>query len=557
MHLRPLDHLHQLHPLRPPLPSHLPLPPHLPFHSLLPPPQPLRTPPQPSHRPLLLPLPLPQPHLLQLLLPLRLLLRRRRRLPSLRLATPPPPPSPPPPPRMRRRHSFHKCTNNAALADFLRSGIRVDWDDTADPYFSGCSSCRGVCGFNASDASKPFLCLPSEEVVRDHGPSGLVLLSCLFAFVCLLSIAVVATAIFLRAGGGGTSGGFDGRDPMAGFLRLPPVYTYDQLSLLTEGFDPKHKIGDGGFGSVYIARLGDGRTAAIKKLHVRPHRAAAAAADSSTRSFCNEIMILSSIDHPNLVKLHGYCCDRRGLVLVYDYVPNGTLADHLHGSRRSHHMKSSFTWPVRVDIALQTALVLEYLHYMVHPPVVHRDITSSNIFIDEDMLIKVGDFGLSRLLSPLPSDQASLGDDGAGSALDRGVWTGPQGTPGYLDPEYHRSFRLTEKSDVYSFGVVLLELVTGMRAVDPERDRKEVGLADLAVSRIQSRELRKMVDPNIMQQGGESMMGTVEAVAELAFRCVANEKDDRPDSRELVAELRRIRNWVRRTNSAADDGCKE
>ncbi|KAK1313028.1 putative serine/threonine-protein kinase [Acorus calamus] len=344
---------------------------------------------------------------------------------------------------------------------------------------------------------------------------------------------------------------------MAGFLRLPPVYTYDQLSLLTEGFDPKHKIGDGGFGSVYIARLGDGRTAAIKKLHVRPQRAAAAVADSSTRSFCNEIMILSSIDHPNLVKLHGYCCDRRGLVLVYDYVPNGTLADHLHGSRRSHHMKSSFTWPVRVDIALQTALVLEYLHYMVHPPVVHRDITSSNIFIDEDMLIKVGDFGLSRLLSPLPSDQASLGDDAAGSALDRGVWTGPQGTPGYLDPEYHRSFRLTEKSDVYSFGVVLLELVTGMRAVDPERDRKEVGLADLAVSRIQSRELRKMVDPDIMQQGGESMMGTVEAVAELAFRCVASEKDDRPDSRELVAELRRIRNWVRRTNSAADDGCKE
>ncbi|ONK75350.1 uncharacterized protein A4U43_C03F15920 [Asparagus officinalis] len=196
----------------------------------------------------------------------------------------------------------------------------------------------------------------------------------------------------------------------------------------------------------------------------------------------------------------------------------------------------SLTWPVRVDVALQTASALEYLHFALKPPVVHRDITSSNIFVERDMRIKVGDFGLSRLLS-LPDPNCS-----SGSSTEYVCCTGPQGTPGYLDPEYHRSFRLTEKSDVYSFGVVLLELVTGMKAVDLRRDKREVSLAEFVVSKIQVGALHEVVDP-ILVRGG-NVMESIEAVAELAFRCVAGEKDDRPNAREVVEELKRIRGLI-------------
>lgn len=216
---------------------------------------------------------------------------------------------------------------------------------------------------------------------------------------------------------------------------------------------------------------------------------------------------------------------------MYEYVPNGTLADHLHGTK-SFHRKGKLTWSTRIEIALQIAVAMEYLHYMVVPPIVHRDITSNNIFIEKDMKAKMGDFGLSRLL--VSSETRSNCDK------SECVWTGPQGTPGYLDPDYYNSFRLTEKSDVYSFGVVLLELVTGMRAVDQQREKREMALADMVVSRIHMGLLKEVVDPVL----AEAMEG-VEAVAELAFRCVALDKDDRPDAREVVAELRSIRGRAR------------
>ncbi|MBA0682633.1 hypothetical protein Goari_024334, partial [Gossypium aridum] len=320
-------------------------------------------------------------------------------------------------------------------------------------------------------------------------------------------------------------------DPTALFLRrhhsaslLPPVFTYEELESSTNKFDPERKIGDGGFGSVYLGQLHDNRIVAVKYLHKNNQSGNAL----SSKFFCNEILILSSINHPNLVKLHGYCSDPRGLLLVYDYVPNGTLADHLHG-----RPKPSLTWPVRLEIALQTALAIEYLHFSVVPPIVHRDVTTSNIFVEKDMRIKVGDFGLSRLLA-FPENS---------SLKSEFVWTGPQGTPGYLDPDYHRSFRLTEKSDVYSFGVVLLELISGLKAVDQRREKREMALADLVVSKIQMGLLHQVVDPALILDGHP--MDGVEAVAELAFRCVAADKDDRPDAREIVGELKRIKNRTR------------
>lgn len=205
---------------------------------------------------------------------------------------------------------------------------------------------------------------------------------------------------------------------------------------------------------------------------------------------------------------------------------------------------------MRIDIALQTAMAMEYLHFSVVPPIVHRDITSSNIFVERDMRIKVGDFGLSRLLVfPETSSSSSSGY----------VWTGPQGTPGYLDPDYHRSFRLTEKSDVYSFGVVLLELISGSKAVDQRRDKREMALADLVVSKIQSGLLHQVLDP-VLALDAEAKEAA-HAVAELAFRCVAAEKDDRPNAKEVVEELKRIRSRTRgasrvSNSDAGDDVAK-
>nr|KYP65954.1 putative serine/threonine-protein kinase At1g18390 family [Cajanus cajan] len=412
-------------------------------------------------------------------------------------------------------HSDQPCQTDLPgfLQQFLLTGIQLQWDPTRDPYFTNCTPCQsnqGICAFNSSSPNKPFLCLRfrpqstlSPPWIHKFKPNHIALLTTIIALTSLLLLVTVTTAILRSASHRHRSA-----------TLLPPVFTYDDLASSTNNFDSKRKIGDGGFGSVYLAHLRDGRLAAVKYLH-RHHATAA----FSTKSFCNEILILSSINHPNLVKLHGYCSDPRGLLLVYDYIPNGTLAEHLH------NRKGSLTWRVRLDIALQTALAMEYLHFSVVPPVVHRDITSSNIFVERDMRIKVGDFGLSRLLVVQDTTSSSNGF----------VWTGPQGTPGYLDPEYHRSFRLTEKSDVYSFGVVLLELISGLRAVDQSRDKREMALADLVVSRIQMGQLHQVLDPVL--GGGDG----VSSVAELAFRCVAADKDDRPDSREVVEELKRVR----------------
>ncbi|XP_057777066.1 LEAF RUST 10 DISEASE-RESISTANCE LOCUS RECEPTOR-LIKE PROTEIN KINASE-like 1.5 [Salvia miltiorrhiza] len=438
----------------------------------------------------------------------------------------------------RHRDDFQpECQGDVlgVIDNILRIGFEVEWDEDQDPYFSSCKSCRannGFCGFNSSDSTKPFLCFSPKPIIRQQSPNKIAILAIISLFVCLL-IALSIAFVAIRSKRKTLLDAEE--DPTIIFLRrhrsaslLPPVFTYEELDASTNHFDPKRKIGDGGFGSVFLGQLYDGRLVAVKHLH--KHNSGGEKGFSN-KSFCNEILILSSINHPNLVKLHGYCSDPRGLLLVYDYVPNGTLADHLHG-KQSLYRKGALTWSTRVDIALQTAMAVEYLHFSVVPPVVHRDITSANIFADKDMKVKVGDFGLSRLL--VCSDATTA----LGNASE-GVCTGPQGTPGYLDPDYYRSFRLNEKSDIYSFGVVLLELITGMRAVDQSREMREMTLADMVVPRIQMGLLHQVVDP-VLVVDKEAMEGAA-AMAELAFRCVAADKDDRPDAREVAMELRRIK----------------
>lgn len=238
--------------------------------------------------------------------------------------------------------------------------------------------------------------------------------------------------------------------------------------------------------------------------------------------FMNEVDILSRLRHQSLVTLYGCTSSNsRELLLVYEYVSNGTVADHLHGSRAGER---ALTWSLRLNIAIEAADALAYLH-AVEPQIIHRDVKTTNILLDNSFHVKVGDFGMSRLF-PLDVTHVS---------------TAPQGTPGYVDPEYYQCYQLTDKSDVYSFGVVLVELISSKPAVDINRSRYEVNLASFAISKIQSNELDQLVDPEIGHHSDSEMKKMIAQMAELAFRCLRLERDMRPPMKEVLEVLRGIR----------------
>ncbi|KAK8270286.1 hypothetical protein V6Z12_D11G185000 [Gossypium hirsutum] len=290
------------------------------------------------------------------------------------------------------------------------------------------------------------------------------------------------------------------------------VFNYEELEEATDNFNPSKQLGEGGFGTVYYGVLRDGRVVAVKRLYENNFK--------RVGQYMNEIEILTRILHPNLVKLYG-CTSRRSreLLLVYEYIPNGTVADHLHGKRSNSGL---LTWHVRLRIAIETATALAYLH---RQEIIHRDVKSNNILLDKNFHVKVADFGLSRLF---PNDVTH-------------VSTAPQGTPGYVDPEYHQCYHLTEKSDVYSFGVVLVELISAKKAVDISRHRHDINLANMAISRIQNQALHELVDPSLGFENDFVVKNTVTAVAGLAFRCLQQERDMRPSMEEVLEALEEIK----------------
>ncbi|OEL31695.1 LEAF RUST 10 DISEASE-RESISTANCE LOCUS RECEPTOR-LIKE PROTEIN KINASE-like 1.2, partial [Dichanthelium oligosanthes] len=263
--------------------------------------------------------------------------------------------------------------------------------------------------------------------------------------------------------------------------------------------------------SVFVAGiLGDGSLVAVKRLYKNSYK--------SVEQFQNEVEILSRLRHANLVTLYGCTspCSSQDLLLVYEFVPNGTLADHLHGARAS--AAQPLPWPVRLGIAVETASALNYLHAVEPRQVVHRDVKTNNILLDEAFHVKVADFGLSRLF-PAHATHVS---------------TAPQGTPGYVDPMYHQCYQLTDKSDVYSFGVVLVELISSKPAVDMNRTGADVNLANLAVHMIQCYEIDRLVDPRLGYRTEAETKRTIDIVAEQAFRCLQPEQDARPPIREVL-----------------------
>lgn len=235
--------------------------------------------------------------------------------------------------------------------------------------------------------------------------------------------------------------------------------------------------------------------------------------------FMNEIQILTRLRHRNLVSLYG-CTSRqsRELLLVYEYIPNGTVASHLHGELAKPGL---LTWSLRMKIAVETASALAYLHAS---KIIHRDIKTNNILLDNSFYVKVADFGLSRLF---PNDMTH-------------VSTAPQGTPGYVDPEYHQCYQLTSKSDVYSFGVVLIELISSMPAVDMNRHKDEINLSNLAIKKIQERALSELVDPYLGFDSDKEVKRMIVEVAELAFQCLQQDRELRPPMDEVLEVLKRI-----------------
>ncbi|XP_069144846.1 putative serine/threonine-protein kinase isoform X4 [Solanum lycopersicum] len=248
------------------------------------------------------------------------------------------------------------------------------------------------------------------------------------------------------------------------------VYSYSELKAATHGFRASNKIGEGGFGSVYKGRLQDGTFMAVKVLSVELESM------RGEREFVSEIAALSDIKHENLVNLRGCCVDGAHRLLVYDYMENNSLSLTLLGGEQN---RSKFTWTLRKGVSIGIAKGLSYLHEEVSPHVVHRDIKTSNILLDENFTPKIADFGLARLFTENMSH----------------ISTRVAGTLGYLSPEYAISGHLTRKSDVYSFGVVLLEIVSGSPVVAFDITRGEHFLVNKAWEMYNADQLLELVDP--------------------------------------------------------------
>nr|XP_027091212.1 wall-associated receptor kinase 2-like [Coffea arabica] len=296
----------------------------------------------------------------------------------------------------------------------------------------------------------------------------------------------------------------------------PRIFSGRDLEKATNNFHDGNIIGQGGFGIVYKGRLIDNKEVAIKKSKtVDPNQ---------IEQFINEVVILSQINHKNVVKLFGCCLETEVPLLVYEFINNDTLFNHLHNKKRA----CGISWDIRLKIGAETAEALSYLHSAASPPIIHRDIKTTNILLDEEFTAKVSDFGASRL-GLLDQDQLS---------------TVVQGTRGYLDPEFFQTFQLTEKSDVYSFGVVLVELLTGKKPVCFNRSEGEISLSNHFLSSMKENRLFQILEDSV---ASDENIDQLRQVAVLAERCLNVKGADRPSMKEVAMELVGLRITLKHT----------
>ncbi|KAF5773711.1 putative protein kinase RLK-Pelle-WAK family [Helianthus annuus] len=272
------------------------------------------------------------------------------------------------------------------------------------------------------------------------------------------------------------------------------VFTANDLEIATNNYASDMILGRGGFGTVYKGILCDKRVVAIKKSKEMN--------DSQIQQFINEVIILTRVNHRNVVKLLGCCLETKIPLLVYEYVSNGTLFDHIHSNRNMTWL----SWENRLRIATEAASALSYLHSATSMPVIHRDVKCANILLDENYTTKIADFGAS-----IPIDQKQ-------------VETLVQGTFGYLDPEYFNTGQLNEKSDVYSFGVILAELLTGKKPV-LKNVSEAMNLAKLFITALEEDRLFQILERRVVREGP---LEQLEEIAQLVKRCLSLSGDKRP-----------------------------
>lgn len=285
-----------------------------------------------------------------------------------------------------------------------------------------------------------------------------------------------------------------------------------QIARATHNFSPSLKIGEGGFGTVYRAELLDGQVVAVK-------RARKELFETLRTEFRSEVELLAKIEHRSLVKLIGYINKGNEHLIITEYVPNGTLREHLDGEKGK-----ILDFNQRLEISIDIAHGLTYLHLYTEKQIIHRDVKSSNILLTERMRAKVADFGFAKL-GEMDSDKSH-------------VSTKVKGTVGYLDPEYMRTNQLTAKSDVYSFGILLLEILTGRRPVELTRPPDEKVTLRWAFRKYNDGKLMEMLDPLMKEEVEHEILVKMFG---LAIDCAAPTRADRPDMKSVGEQLWGIR----------------
>ncbi|CAL9244273.1 unnamed protein product [Arabidopsis halleri] len=281
-------------------------------------------------------------------------------------------------------------------------------------------------------------------------------------------------------------------------------FTYSEVMKMTNNF--QRVVGEGGFGVVCHGTLNGSEQVAVKVL--------SKSSSQGYKHFKAEVDLLLRVHHTNLVSLVGYCDERDHLALIYEFVPKGDLKQHLSGKRSGSYIN----WGSRLRIALEAALGLEYLHSGCTPPIVHRDIKTTNILLDDQLKAKLADFGLSRSF-PVGGESH--------------ISTVVAGTPGYLDPEYYQTTRLGEKSDVYSFGIVLLEMITNQPVIDQSRAKSHI--TQWVGFELNQGDITKIMDPNLH---GDYESRSVWRVLELAMSCANPSSVNRPNMSQVANELK-------------------